>query len=254
MSNTSCKQCAFASTVSSETPCDFHIIEKIQEYKKIETRDDYNYIYDYQCRFGFSKEMAQDPRILQEIPDLKAHLKQKSEISYSLWVDISDPNTQIPELCEEINLLDIKPRHVSFISSLSNDPSTPAKTIEQHLQQGLLFKVHNFIEEIPLEKSLKAALTGNMRPNNSALLMVYRPNNKSKVAGSLNDRVNFVNKVSQIQQRMIHIFCMDMDELDGLCLSFQLYQAPLDVKYTSFLEAIQNRSGVSILKYDSETN
>lgn len=253
MSNTSCKQCAFASTVSSETPCDFHIIEKIQEYKKIETRDDYHYIYDYQCLFGFSKEMAQDPRILKEIPDLKAHLKQKSEISYSLWVDISDPNTQIPALCEEINLLDIKPRHVSFISSLSNDPSEPAKAIEQHLQKGLLFKVHNFIEKMPPENSLKAALAGNMKPNNSALLMVYLPNNTSKAIG-LNDRVNFVHNVSQIQQRMIHIFCMDMDELDGLCLSFQLYQALLGTEYTNFLETLQNRSGVSILKYDSETN
>ena len=93
--NTSCKKCYFAQEASSEKSCEFYIPEAIAANKKIEVVDNYNYIHNYLCKYGLSKDKADEiadrfyqntyVRIPNPMGFLKLEIRQPVQKTYSDW-------------------------------------------------------------------------------------------------------------------------------------------------------------------------
>jgi hypothetical protein len=129
MGNTNCKICAFSEPSISNSPCRFEIIDHIKDIKIIETRDEYNYIKDYTCKYGIDHKTYNDPEFVKNVTNIQSYIVEKAKISYYLVVNLTSIDNNIENICEEINSLDIKPRFISFISHKDIDPNTVIKKI-----------------------------------------------------------------------------------------------------------------------------
>ena len=84
MTNTHCKICLFADKTSESECCEFGIIDDIKNIKTLEIIDDYWYIKNYRCFYGFSKELYESHKDDFINIDIKEHIVNQAKISYYL--------------------------------------------------------------------------------------------------------------------------------------------------------------------------
>lgn len=252
--NTNCKLCAFSEPSWSDSSCKFNIIEYLKDIKVIETKEEYNYIKDYTCKYGLDKKTYNNPEFSENVGDIVSYIVEKAKVSYYLLVNITNVHNNIKDVCEEINNLDIKPRFISFISHKDIDSNNLIKQINDTLDKKYKWKFHNFLESLPLNDSLHIVVDTNIGNNGSKLMMVYDPNNDLLLKKELNDRVNAVQFTSIVQQKRLHGFYNNQDELDGLCLTFELYKTLSDTFGKDVLQIIKNNPELIFIKYEESSH
>ena len=121
MDNTYCKNCMFAESADSEESCSMKIIDSIKDSKSITVKENYNYINNYACKYGLSKETYFKHYDEFQKIDIKSYILNKKLLSYYLVVDFTNSSFSIKECCETINGLTILPNFISFVFYNNND-------------------------------------------------------------------------------------------------------------------------------------
>lgn len=249
MKNTYCKLCLFSSKTTDERNCEFDIPYLIKDLKRIETRDEYNYIHNYECQYGLDKNILNNIEIKDMSHDeITTYILNKKLISYYLLIDVRSIQNNIQELISQINNLDIKPKFVSLVIKASDNIDQFISSIKNGLHDGIVWKIHNFIEDIELEKILNVILDTNAYANGTKIFYIYTPDTNDLATMSLNNNINFMQYASILEQRDCSGFCMAMDTLNGLALPFNIFKEFYSCKYKSILKPIQQ---LNLIKYET---
>jgi hypothetical protein len=84
--NTSCKNCLFSHEASSDSTCEFNIIDHIKENKTITIKDNFFHIENYLCQYGMSREIYEKNKdeLEKQNIDIKEQIKKNAYIKYYL--------------------------------------------------------------------------------------------------------------------------------------------------------------------------
>jgi len=215
----------FAASNHHETnlPCSRNIIEQIKPIKNI-TQDinGFNIIENYACRYGFSKQVYEQNReLLSE--DFEERLAENSKVRYYLLLDCSDSTVDFDKVLDSIKTLDIPPKAISFMfRDLSHRPfNNKHQDLLLSNYYDMHWKVHNFVENIELEKGIDHILSTNAKNNNTSIFLVYN----AKDLDSLSVDIKTVNNhIVLYQSPMIAMIDSNNNSLYRLAMSFENYK------------------------------
>jgi hypothetical protein len=224
MINTKCGECMFASSNhNNETSaCSRNIIEQIKNIKNItQDGDGFNVIENYACRYGFSKQVyEQNKELLSD--GFEARLTENSKIRYYLLLDCCDSTIDFDAVLDTIKSLDIPPKAISFMFR-----DLDYRPFGNNHQDFLLsnykdthWKVHNFVENIELEKGIDHILSTNAKNNNTSIFLVYN----AKDLGSLSIDITAINNHIVLYQSPMIAMIDKNNSLYRLAMSFENYK------------------------------
>lgn len=198
MSNTLCKQCLFAKSIDSDTPCVFNIPDLIKNNYSIEDDNGYFKLIGYGCRYGLSRKVYQEN--IDKFHDIEPieFIKQQNIVKYSLSIIInSDSPANILDLLESLS---IKPSYITAICYNSGDILH-----QQLLQQNpyIPYKVHNFLEDMPKAQALHVALETNKNKIGSLMWIL---DEKSLELCVKNDSIQNINYIINVTQQPAHYY------------------------------------------------
>jgi hypothetical protein len=250
---TSCERCIFSDKADSSAPCKFNIIESIKDAKKLDIKNNYYYINNYVCRYGFAK--TQEEQILKNFPDvdLMEYSRLHSYVRYYLVIDNLDNPDDIMDICNYIKKLAIKPKGISILTRQNNLPEIIGKYKEE-LGDSLLWKLHNFFDPtIDFAVGLDVALSTNNNLKTCEFLWLV---NDKQLDHMINTKaIEQINYIINVMQPDIGILksVLTNDNLSGLFLTKKNYLgltkhiAPiLNVALAKYIET----ESINLLLYD----
>ena len=224
--DTYCKSCLFNDYPDHEAGCLLNIPSLISQ-DKVSKKDGITYISNYTCLYGVEKSNFEGQTY--NIEEVAKFSLNRVKIAYYLFIDLIDNNNinieYIKNLIEEINLLDIKPKFISFLLLAHEDNYEFSKYISQNIDKNIQWKLHNYTvaDDDPYQK-IYVNLSTNTNANNTRCILFYKPqvsNNNHKL---INSRVNYIQTSQMLEQKFAHVIVQSMDNIDGLFLSFDLYK------------------------------
>lgn len=143
--STSCEKCIFSKPINSDKCCEFSIIESIKDIKNIDIKNNYYYINNYVCRYGFPK--SNEEKLLSDFPgtNLADYAKYNAYIKYYLVINNINSPEKILDICRAVNKLTIKPQGLSILTKQDNLPAI-IKQAQPILGESLLWRLHNFFD------------------------------------------------------------------------------------------------------------
>lgn len=249
MANTHCKNCMFSNEANNSSPCEFNLIDLIKEHKELSIVDNYFYIKNYKCAYGFSENIYIDNPELQKIPDLKTFILNKATIKYYLILDIRKlSDNYISSQINLIKTLDIKPSFISLICSneqKASDIISNAK--EEFKNSGIDWKVHIFVNSIPLNDcvNISAETTISNLQNISAILI----SDCSDDTLFLNDAVNHMHYSFRLIQNDTYCIMKNKNTLNMLAIYVSLYKSILSTISKDILQGIGSIPELKIGSY-----
>jgi len=250
MISTNCKDCIFANPVSSGNPCTMDLINTIKTFKTIEVKNDYNYIYDYQCKYGFSKAQYLENKTDLDKTDIVNTLKQKNLIQYYLVIDL-ELGEDIVSLCHHINNLSIRPQYVSILSYQDNNTQI-INLIKKHIDVNIRWKIHNFLDyNIDHNVSLKVALDTSSILYSMSFLWINKSSYMSYIVES--NAIANINHIVNIQQPKCNFIRSQKfldDNLHNLLLSTSTYKHLIKNVSSSLEEGIETLTNTTTVYYD----
>jgi len=220
--NTSCKSCCFSKTANNIDNCKFGIIDKIKDTKKIEIKDNYNYVYDYSCKYGFSsKYLEQNSDLFKDI-NLEEYIKQKQLLSYYLIIDHRS-DIPIEQIIDNINKLNINPQFISIMLYESNIKPI-VDSLNNKLNKNLKWKTHNFLDkETPIGLAIKTILDTKKDINNIQYLWILDSKHLSRMID--NNTIENIHKIITLDQPVCNMLAVkDIDPIYGIVINTQTYQ------------------------------
>lgn len=249
MANTHCKLCLYANQANSENACEFDIISLIKNIKEVTVRDEYNYIKNYRCLYGFSKDKYESEKSDLDAINLKQHIIEEAKISYYLVIDfrsLSDEN--IINYINIINNLDIKPQYISFIVRTSTEISKKIDVFNQNIDKNIKWKAHAFIEDIPFNSCSNIAAETNAVQSNSLFMLII----DAKEDNDLNNMVNHCHYVFRVIQDNVHIIMKSKDSLNGIFIPISIYKSMLNAIGGDLIKALSMIPNMIIKNYEIE--
>jgi len=249
MANTHCKNCMFSNEANSVSPCEFHLIDLVKDHKELSVVDNFFYIKNYKCAYGFSESIYTENPELQKIPDLKTFIVEKAKLRYYLILDVRKLSDN--DIASQINLiktLDIKPSFISLICSneqKANEIISSAKDEFKH--SGIDWKVHVFVQSISLNDcvNISAETTINNLQNISAILI----NDCSDDSLFLNDAVNHMHYSFKLIQNDTYCIMKNKNSLNMLAIYVSLYKSILSTVSKDILYGIGSIPEIKIGTY-----
>lgn len=158
MINTSCDKCVFARPVDSKNGvCDFGIIDQIKNTKQLEIRNNFYYIKDYSCKYGFSSDISEKYQNDIDGLNLRDYVLSQNTLRYYLIIEHQN-SSDIKDMCAHINALEIKPAFVSIIL-YATDLQHILRDITANINPDIQWKTHNFLDSnTSFGNSIKVAL------------------------------------------------------------------------------------------------
>jgi hypothetical protein len=249
MANTHCKLCLYAKEASSDEPCEFNIISYIKDIKEITTLDNYFYIKNYRCLYGFSKDKYINEKDNLDSMDLKQHIIQEAKISYYLVVDMrSLSNEQIKTYIDYINNLDIKPKFLSLIARTSTDILEKIDIFNQTIAKEIKWKAHAFIEDVTFNNCLNIAAETNVTDSDCRFLMAI----DAKKDNNLNDMVNHCHYMFRVLQDNVHLIMKSQDDLNGIFIPVAIYKSMINAIGGDLIKALSMIPNIIIKNYEIE--
>jgi hypothetical protein len=195
--NTSCKKCYFAQETSSEKSCEFYIPEAIAANKKIEVIDNYNYIHNYLCKYGLSKDKADEISTNKSEIDLKVYAKSRVAPAYDLFCILSD-NDDIENICDHIIKLEIKPERINLSFKRDYDMKRAQSVCEKILGNKMSWKLHYFLEDKPAYETLHIATSTDDKLSSCKFIWIV---NQAILESAINkDSINRINYIVNVDQ------------------------------------------------------
>lgn len=195
--NTSCENCYFASEAESEKPCTFFIPDAIQETKKIEVKNSYYYLNDYQCRYGVSKETYNN-KIKDMDIDIIEYAKAQAIPRYILYVYIKGDDLTLRQVCDNINKLAVRPEKIKIAFDHTFNVVNAADICEELLGKKFNWKLHYFFDEQPDYNMLNVAITNDNVLTYSKFIWILDHNLLDYIVkNNLDNSINFIVNVQQ---------------------------------------------------------
>ena len=221
-SNTNCKVCCFSDVASSTTPCQLHIIDQVKNTKDIIVKDDYYYINNYRCKYGFSKEqLDKHPELFKDI-DLIDYIKTKQLVSYYLIIDYRSSNTSIEDIANYINKLEIKPKFISILL-YETELAPIVNILNEKLDKSLKWKTHNFLtKDTSLGLAIKTTLDTSKILKESNYLWIVDSADLKRIADG--NSILDINRIINIDQPLCNALkCENIEPISGLFINTQTY-------------------------------
>ena len=235
---TNCKKCIFAHSTSEHSQCDLGIIDIIKNDKKIDIKEDHNYIHEYMCRFAFDKDIyAANQSELEKI-DIVKLLQERSEVKYYLLLDLNTSDN-IEYICDKINNLTIKPKFISFMIFNYEQTQKLIQIMTDSLDKKIQWKVHNFIQQEELGTKISTALDTNKKATDSHYLYI----SKGSDIDQLENYIMRINTMITIEQRPFYVLMKEKDNTYGLFTSFNHY---------TILKPLMHQMGLEELSKDPD--
>jgi hypothetical protein len=253
MTNTSCENCIFAKIGDNE--CLFDIPNSIKHNKNIYKKNNFNYIENYMCRYALSEsvynELLNDNLNQQQIVE---YIISKLKIKYYLVVNLDQDSHKLAELCQLINNLYVKPKFISFINKNLNDGNGMLDIIQQNLANDIDWKLHNFITDIDLQQCMTICMDTNFSKTSAHLFCVYDQNINGNNYTLLNSRIVFLHMTMIVEQTTCQAIINNINNLDGLAMSFNAYKFLISTRSKNILDAIvkehEHKPSFKYISYD----
>ena len=195
--NTSCKKCYFAQEASSEKSCEFYIPDAIASNKKIEVIDNYNYIHNYLCKYGLSKDKADEISTNKSELDLKVYAKSRVAPVYDLFCMV-DTDDQIENICNQIIKLEIKPERINLSFKRDYDMKRAQSACDTILGNQMSWKLHYFLEDKPEYETLHIATSTDDKLSSCKFIWIV--NEKILESAIKQDSINRINYIVNVDQ------------------------------------------------------
>jgi hypothetical protein len=259
MGNTYCKGCVFSSPTdaltydySENSHCKFDIPKYIKNIKTITVKDQYYYIENYICKYAFSENVLQQNANL-DAKEIENIIIEKAKLKYYLIINIigNKCSSSLLDMIISVNQLDIKPNMISVLIDTSLDKKEIFDTIQQNLDKKIKWKIHTFVDSIPLNDRFNIAAETTIQNSESSNIFLYDLAAKT-TSISLNDMVNHVHYTRNVEQRVSYGFIEKPDNLSGLCLPISLYKSIITNIDRDIIKGINMVEEIKLDRYEIE--
>jgi len=252
MTNTHCKICLFADKASESECCEFGIIDDIKTIKNLEVIDDYWYIKNYRCFYGFSKALYESHKNDFVNIDIKNHIVDQAKISYYLILDMREISDDIlPKIIDQINELNIRPKSISFIFRTGYEGSMHPKisVLNNNLSKDIKWKVHAFLENISFNECANIAGETNVQESACSLVMFIDASKNHDI----NSMVNYAQYSYRVLQDDAIVIVKDHALFDGMIMPVSLFKNMINVVGRDTIKSMSMIPNLTIKKYEAET-
>jgi len=249
MTSTHCKNCIFSHEASTSNPCEFNLIEIIKNDHDLSIVDNFYYIKDYKCCYGFSKNVYSANQELVTNIDIKNWIISKAKLSYYLIIDIRNlEQDKIDKKILEISQLDIKPRFVSFFASNSQDIKIIISSAQNQLNgYGIDWKVHSFLDSLPLNDCINIAAETTISSFTDIVVLFIE--DCSRFNKPINEYINYLHYKFKLIQDGAHCVLED-NSLNLLSMYISVYKSIISNTGKDILSALQKIPQLKIDNYD----
>lgn len=250
MSNTHCKNCMFSQSTESTDPCDFGIIDIIKGHKELSVIDNYFYIKDYKCSYGFSENIYNDNPELQKTNDIKTFILDKAKISYYLVMDcrllsIRDLLLKV----ETVKNLDIKPKFISIIISNEQNIKRTIDCVHKSLSGSSVdWKIHSFLNSASFNDCINILAETTIKNLDNTQFILF--DEGSEYSKNINSMINYLQYSFKIMQSKNYCIALELDNLNMMCLYISLYKSIISTISRNILEGINSVPNLNIGFYD----
>jgi len=252
--NTSCKNCLFSHEASSDSPCEFNIIDHIKENKTITIKDNFFHIENYLCQYGMSREIYEKNKdeLEKQNIDIKEQIKKNAYIKYYLVIDYSMSDYPLESLCNDLNDLSIAPKFISVLLYQNNKqkPNEAIDIFRNSLTLDSKWKIHSFLEDLDKNYALHSALETNAKANNSQYFWILKPEQVKSMKNSIENIQYIVNIKQPVCNLLKHKDEIDAHNFNTLFLNFDTYKAFCQNISQSLEKAVGNLENMTIAYYD----
>jgi len=246
--NTSCEKCLFADYAESEDSCKMGIIDIIKDKYQIDKKNNYNYILDYGCKYGFSLDVYKKNKdTLGSIEDLEKNIKILNYTKYVLIIELTNTNEEfLIKVCATINNLPIIPQFVVFYTVENNNTSPIIETLKKTLSANIEWKLNNFLFTQNIEDYISNITTTNQKKNDSPYFWI----NKDISYNDFADNIVSINRILNIEQPKTQALIRQELKWDGLFLSFDNYAEIVRSVDIDIVKALTNLENKNLINYD----
>lgn len=252
MANTHCKNCMFSREADSSSPCEFNLIDIIKNKKELSIIDNFFYIKDYKCAYGFSENIYQTHPELQKNVNIKDYVLDQAKISYYLIIDIRLFSTD--ELIQKINTikeLDIKPKFISLITSTQQNTKDIILKLQKQLDKTKIdWKIHSFLNTISFNDCINIAADTTINSIENIQYMVLDDGTPYSI--SINNIINHAHYVFKIIQDNIYCIATDKESLHMMSMYVSLYKSVISTIGKDIINGINSIPNLNIGSYDIE--
>lgn len=246
--NTSCEKCLFSDYENSEEPCKMGVIDIIKDKYQIDIKNNYNYILDYGCRYGFSLEVYQkNKETIGSIVDLETNIKTFNYIKYILIIELTNTDKEfLAGLCSTINSLPILPQFIVFYTVENNNTSAIIETLKDTISPDLEWKLNNFLFPQNIENYISNIATTNQKKNDAPYFWI----NKDISYNYFFKNIFSINRIINIEQPKTQALIRQELKWDGLFLSFDNYAEIVRSVDVDIIKALTNLENKNLINYD----
>jgi hypothetical protein len=222
---TICSRCLFSQKADTgEKACGFGLLQHIkQDYDVlIGSKDGYNIIPKYECRYAFSKNVYDENQSsLGTIEELKQKIIAYNRVPYTLCIYID--NFKEIEYLSHIKDLTILPQHIAIVGR-DEDISLIQSNLDGILPDGIPWKCNGFVIETDIYDMVQCGLSTNLTIKQ--IPFIWFTNGSNLINAINNGVIELINHMIYIQQINSNgILCQsgqdaDSDNSDGLFGSF----------------------------------
>lgn len=249
MTNTHCKICMFADKASEESCCEFDIISDIKNVKNMEVIDDYWYIKNYKCFYGFSKQLYESEKSNLSDIDIKSYIIDKANILYYLVIDMRKvEDDQISKVVHQINNLNIKPKLTSFIFRTGYEGSINSKItiLNNQLSKDIKWKIHAFLNEISFNECANIAGETNVQESNCSFIMFIDAYEQHDI----NSMINYAQYSYRVLQDDAIVIVKDHNKFDGAIMPISLFKNMINIVGRDTVKSMEMIPNLTIKKYE----
>lgn len=252
MANTHCKNCMFSKEANTSTPCEFNLIEVLENKKELSIVDNFFYIKDYKCAYGFSENIYETYPQLQKDVNIKDFVLEKAKILYYLIIDAR--LLSIEELkikTNKIKKLDIKPQFISIITSTQQNTKTIISSMQKLFEKSHIdWKIHSFLNTISFNDCINIAAETTISNLDNIQYMVFDDGTESNL--SLNDVINHSQYVFKLIQDNVYCIMNNKDSLHMTSMYTSLYKSIISTIGKDIVVGINSIPNLNIGSYDIE--
>lgn len=251
MTNTHCKICLFADKASEKNCCEFDIISDIKNIKTLDIIDDYWYIKNYRCLYGFSKQLYDKEKSSFDNIDIKNHIINKAKIAYYLIIDMRQISDDVlPNVIDSLNSLNIKPQLTSFIFRTGYEGSInpKIKTLNEKLSKEIKWKIHAFLEDISFNECANIAGETNVQESSCSFIMFI----DGQEINEVNDLVDYAQYSYRVLQDDAIVLMKDTASFNGTIMPVSLFKNLINVVGRDTIKSMSMIPNLVIKKYEIE--